>query len=258
MKILEIFMVNVGKRNRKYAKCQCECGKIFELRYDSLGKTKSCGCLKKEQDKINLIKNHKHKLSHTKIWRIYFNMKSRCYNTKNRAYANYGGRGITVCDEWLNSFENFVEWSFNNGFEDLPEISIDRIDNNLGYSPDNCRWVNAKMQARNRRSNVIINYEDEKYTGVELSEKLNIPYSRIISRVSRGNDVSEITSKKYLKSYYKNSGEKSKKSKLKENEVLEIRELYSHGKSLSDLSNMYKVHKSTIHAIVKRRNWKFV
>ena len=100
-----------GKRMRYYWKCKCICGNIKEVRTDCLtsGLVQSCGCLKVEQDKINLTAFHRHKLSNTHIWYVYYGMLSRCYNSKNKSYKNYGGRGIEVCEEWRNSFDKFVE-----------------------------------------------------------------------------------------------------------------------------------------------------
>lgn len=153
-----------------------------EVRTDCLtsGLVKSCGCLKKDQDKINLTKYHKHKLSHTKLWDTYYGMKSRCYDKTDKRYSDYGGRGIEICPEWLENFENFVSWSLKNGFDD--NLQIDRIDNDSGYSPQNCRWISIKENCRNRRSNVMIEYQGKMITLVELSEILNIPYKTAYSK----------------------------------------------------------------------------
>ena len=174
--------VESGNRERYYWRCKCDCGNEKEVRTDCLtsGLVKSCGCLKKDQDKINLTKYHKHKLSHTKLWDTYYGMKSRCYDKTDKRYSDYGGRGIEICPEWLENFENFVSWSLENGFDD--NLQIDRIDNDSGYSPQNCRWVSIKENCRNRRSNVMIEYQGKMITLVELSEILNIPYKTAYSK----------------------------------------------------------------------------
>ena len=174
--------VKSGKRERYYWQCKCDCGREKEVRTDCLtsGLVRSCGCMKKEQDRINLTKFHRHKLSHTKLWDAYYDMKSRCYNENNHRYNDYGGRGITICKEWLDSFDSFAEWSFSHGFK--KDLQIDRIDNNSGYSPENCRWVTPKENCRNRRSNVMVEYNGKMITLVELSEILNIPYKTAYSK----------------------------------------------------------------------------
>ena len=136
--------------------------------------------MKKEQDKTNLTANHSHKLSHTPLWGAYYDMRARCYNPKGLCYPRYGGRGVTVCDEWRDNPSAFFEWALSNGYES--GLEIDRIDNEKGYSPENCRWVTRKENCRNRRSNVMIEHEGELITLVELSERLGIPYRTAYSR----------------------------------------------------------------------------
>lgn len=136
------------KRGMKVYKCQCECGNIVSVIGVNLthGFTKSCGCYHKDRASEA---NKTHGESHTKLYYVWQDMRKRCTNPNHHAYEYYGGRGITVCDEWLNSYEAFQEWALNNGYEQ--GLTIDRENNNEGYSPDNCRWVTMLVQSHNQR-----------------------------------------------------------------------------------------------------------
>lgn len=177
--------VQKANRTRYYWLCQCDCGNEKEVRTDCLtsGLVQSCGCIKKEQDRINLTKFHRHKMSSTRIYHIWQKMKDRCLNPKVKSYVNYGGRGIKICDEWL-VFDNFGNWAVSHGYDD--NLQIDRINNNKGYSPDNCRWISVKENCRNRRSNVVVEYQGESVTLIELAEKTNISYGCLHARYSKG------------------------------------------------------------------------
>lgn len=126
----------------------------------------------------------KHGKYHTRLYRIYSNMKKRCYNSNMINYKNYGGRGIKVCNEWLDNFMTFYDWAMDNGYRD--DLTIDRIDINGNYEPANCRWLTYKQQANNRRNNVYLTYDGKTQTMKEWADELNIPYSRINCRHRRG------------------------------------------------------------------------
>ena len=171
-------------RKTKYI-CQCDCGNVKVVRADTLlnGGCKSCGCLKKEQDKINLTKHYSHQKSGTRIYEIWCGMKKRCFNKNNARYWDYGGRGITVCDEWKNSFQSFYDWAMSNGYQE--NLSIDRIDNNGNYCPENCKWSTNKEQCNNRRSNIKITIGNSTRTLVEWCEIFEVDYQKARMRYCR-------------------------------------------------------------------------
>ena len=175
------------KTFRTYWLCKCECGNktIVSQSHLHIGKTKSCGCLIKQNGK------RKHNLCKSRIYRIYSRMKNVCYYKNSKDYMKYGGRGIDICEEWLgeNGLMNFYNWSIKNGYdEDLSpqECSIDRIDNNKGYSPNNCRWTTLKVQQNNTRRNHFICYNGINQTVAQWAEKLNMKYSTLHERLRKG------------------------------------------------------------------------
>lgn len=167
-----------NSRGRAMWLCKCECGKEKIISSDNLtqGKTKSCGCAKFESH------NKKHGLTKTDIHNKWISMRQRCNDKNHKSYSRYGAIGINVCEEWNNSFEEFAKWSFKNGYKD--GLSLDRIDNNQGYYPDNCRWVEWKKQCNNRSSNILIEYNGEIKTLKEWQEILNFDYNLVNERIS--------------------------------------------------------------------------
>ena len=120
----------------------------------------------------------------TRIHNEWRSMKRRCYSKEQKGYKDYGGRGITVCDEWLHDFQAFYDWAMANGYDD--NLTLDRIDSNGNYEPSNCRWVSQKVQQNNRRNNHYITYNGKTQTAKQWAEELNINYSTIITRLNRG------------------------------------------------------------------------
>ena len=171
--------------------CICDCGNTVIVRSDCLrsGNTKSCGCYAKElfmeYRKTNNFSVHKG--YGTRLYRIWSSMKGRCYNKNHKYYKHYGGRGITICEEWKKDFSLFREWSYSNGYKE--DMSIDRIDNDKGYFPDNCRYIYYKDQPKNRRSNHIVTINGEEMTASECSRKYNIPLSTVIFRANKNRDI---------------------------------------------------------------------
>ena len=115
----------------------------------------------------------------SRLYHIYTSMKQRCTNENNKSFHRYGGRGITVCNEWLLNPDAFIAWALDSGYNDT--LTIDRIDNDKSYSPDNCRWVSAAVQNRNRRSNVMIRFQGNNMTLTEACQSSGIKYDAVRS-----------------------------------------------------------------------------
>ena len=176
------------KDGRQQFFCVCECGKELVVLGKSLksGNTKSCGCYRHE---AGIVANTTHGMSKTHIYRIWASMKDRCFRPKNTNFQRYGGRGITVCQEWL-SFENFWDWAKNNGYKE--GLSIDRINANGNYEPSNCRWITMCEQASNKRSNVFFTFNGETHTMKQWSEITGINYYTMQNRYKAGKTIDEI------------------------------------------------------------------
>lgn len=178
-------------------KCRCDCGRETVVPAGRLrnGITKSCGCQKHKSGKEHW--NYKHGECGTRIYKIWEGIKKRCYTPSFKDYAIYGGKGIKMCNEWTgeNGYENFREWALSHGYDEKANSSdctIDRIDVNGDYSPENCRWVNATQQANNRTTSRYITYHGETHTIAEWARILNVPYGRIQSRLYLGWSPEEI------------------------------------------------------------------
>ena len=177
------------KNGTKIYKCLCDCGNYTNVIGTQLrnGKTKSCGCLRVS---ISGQNNATHRKTHTRLYNIYKGMIRRCYNKNDKDYPNYGGRGITVCNEWRNDFMSFYNWAMVNGYDD--NLTIDRIDVNWNYEPSNCRWITQYEQQNNRTNNLIVFYNGKKQTLTKWIKELGLKnsYSTISKRLMNyGYDV---------------------------------------------------------------------
>jgi hypothetical protein len=180
-----------NNKSKWKALCNCSCGNIKEipLRYiTGNGRlVKSCGCTRKINTQPMLIKECK------RLYNVYYGMLNRCYNKTNHAYKDYGGRGIVVYCKWRGDFEIFRKWALSSGYAD--GLSIDRIDVNGSYYPDNCRWADMKTQSRNKRNTIRVTYEGEEKVLLDLAERFNISADLLYQRVvGRGMPIEEALS----------------------------------------------------------------
>lgn len=176
-RLTALYKLHNYHNRRVYWLCVCECGNLIEVSGTNL-KTKqvtSCDCLRKEITRSTHKTHDKYKSRLYKIWQ---DMKCRCNDITHKYY---GGRGIAVCDEWKNDFQAFYDWSMANGYND--NLTIDRVDVNGNYEPNNCRWANAKQQARNRSNTKYITYKGDTKTLAEWCDTLNINYFTAYHRI---------------------------------------------------------------------------
>lgn len=162
--------------------CKCDCGNFGICKGADLktGNTKSCGCLHKEMASKS---NKKHGLYKTKLYRVWHAMKDRCYNHNDKKYTNYGGRGITVCNQWKYNFADFYSWAISNGYKE--GLSIDRINNNGNYEPSNCRFADVYTQANNKTTNTFLTYKGESKTLSQWARETGIDNDTIKWRIKR-------------------------------------------------------------------------
>jgi hypothetical protein len=170
-----------------YYNCQCDCGNKKVMRNNTIKIAKSCGCYR-------LDKMTKHNECKKRLYRIWIRMRSRCFNLNNHAYEEYGGRGITVCKEWLKSYEEFRDWALSHGYAD--NLTIDRIDVNGNYEPSNCRWATMKVQSNNKRNNKLLTFNGVTHTAAQWSDILGYPRRLIYVRLHRGWTVEKTLSSK--------------------------------------------------------------
>lgn len=172
----------VGKNGKgEYLwECVCDCGNRRTVNVSNLllGRSTSCGCSRST-----------HGMTNSSLFNVWRSMKERCINPNYPNYKNYGGRGITVCSKWLDSFEAFYQWAIHSGYE--KGLQIDRTDNEKGYSPDNCRWVTALQNENNRRNNHLMTCDGETHTLAEWSRITGMPSTTIVTRLHRGKTIEE-------------------------------------------------------------------
>ena len=179
---------HVSKSGSKSAlwRCVCECGKEVDVITSNLTtwNSKSCGCLNRE---LSIERFTTHGGRRTRLYRIYSNMLSRCYNENATSFKRYGAVGISVCDEWRHSFENFQTWALSVGYDERGgyDCTLDRIDVHGNYSPDNCRWATAKQQSNNRSNTIYLEYNGEKKSMSEWAEEIGIGYHTLYARICR-------------------------------------------------------------------------
>ena len=199
-RLTAIERVESDKSGRIRWKCLCDCGKETIVAATRLrnGKSVSCGCYQKE---VVRAQNLTHGQTQQKpgerripkIYRTWANMKTRCNNPNTPYYSRYGGRGIKVCPEWADSFEAFYSWAMSHGYDDTKEI--DRIDNDGGYTPENCRWVSRERNANNKRNNLIIEMDGVVHTAAEWAKITGISIKAIYTRHADGKPPEEILRK---------------------------------------------------------------
>ena len=184
--IEEFYKKDHKVHNLWYARCKCDCGnerEVYKYSLTAKSPTTSCGCRLKE---IHENRFHtKHNMGNTSLYNRWVGMKGRCYNSNNKKYKNYGARGIQVCGEWLDSFENFYSWAIQNGYND--RLTLDRIDVNRDYEPNNCRWVDMITQENNRTNNRIVHYNGNEYTLFDLSQISKVGYKTLHQRIYQYN-----------------------------------------------------------------------
>ena len=189
---LKVVKLNIDKstKRRKYYDCICSCGKLKTILRDNLvsGKTQSCGCLQKESAVLSINRNRPygefHGESKTRLYSVYRNMINRCVNKNVPEFIHYGGRRIQVCSEWRRSYVNFKNWAIINGYKD--GLTIDRINNNGNYEPNNCRWVDMKTQSNNRRTNKMIEINGIVKTQAQWCEEYGISRQVFANNLKKG------------------------------------------------------------------------
>lgn len=192
-------LVVLGQASRsRYWVCQCDCGRQKEIFSTNLtgGLTASCNCARTEQHRARLLRHGdtarvNGTVRHTKEFQAWYGAKYRCFNPRDGGYKRYGGRGITMCEEWRNDYAAFLR---DMGRAPTKKHSLDRIDVNGPYAPGNCRWATDSEQQNNRRSNRYLSYAGRVVTLAQLAAETGVKASTLISRLDRGWSVDEAVS----------------------------------------------------------------
>lgn len=177
-----------GERGEEWL-CKCDCGnELVVLKKNLLnGNTQSCGCTRALSNASRLTT---HGAKNTKLYAIWCSMKDRCTRNNNKDFEHYGGRGIKVCEEWMRDFSAFRDWAIESGYNQ--NLTIDRINVNGNYCPDNCRWVDWNTQANNRTNSIYIEYNGETHTCAEWSKITGINYYTLRNRMKAGMNIDDI------------------------------------------------------------------
>lgn len=182
-----MLVVEEREKNGKYGDamwlCLCDCGNKVVVRAGDLrrGSTQSCGCL---QRRLSSERKTKHGLSKTRLHRIWSKMLERCYNAKHKHYHRYGGRGIAICDEWRDDFKAFYAWAMSHGYSD--NLTIDRIDNDGNYTPQNCRWVTLREQQNNKGNNHLVTMNGKTQNVTQWCNELGVNRTYVYKRLKKG------------------------------------------------------------------------
>ncbi len=190
-----------NKRREALWKCRCDCGTFKEVTSYNLrkGMTQSCGCLRKETTS-EMFRGNKTCMTHgrygTRLYRIWAGMKHRCSpSCSKREFDSYYGKGIRVCNEW-NDFAVFAEWALKSGYSD--ELSIDRINNDGNYEPENCRWATIETQINNRSNSKYVTYRGETLTVAQWERKIGMNRGSLRGFLERGKTIEEIMKERGL------------------------------------------------------------
>lgn len=206
------------QHNRFMYLCKCDCGNYCVVDKTNLnrGDIISCGCYRYTEECRRKIGNgrRRHGKCTESIYSIWQNMKNRCFNSNLKAYKNYGGRGITVCDAWKNDFNKFLEWAESNGYKD--GLSIERIDVNGNYCPENCTWIPLKVQAKNKRNTRLITYKGETHCLVDWAEKLGMNRGTLRRRLTETDwNIEEVFTKALRETHLRNITYKGKTQSIR-------------------------------------------
>lgn len=243
-----LIVLSLYKKTDKHTwfKCICDCGNTSIVIQNNIrkGTTQSCGCLQSERASIA---NWKHGENGSSEYNTWSSIKDRCYNKNNDRYADWGGRGIRVCERWLDENDGFKNFLFDMGRKPSPSHSIDRFPNNEGdYEPTNCRWATVPQQNRNKRSNIWIEYDGKKMILADWATYFGVTYSTLKEHLSK-KDISDVVK------FYKN---KKTGRKLSDSDVVEIRRRVIDGEYQSDLAKIFKVSHGLINSIVNYKIYK--
>lgn len=222
----------------------CTCGEKFTRILSNVRNRGSAGCDECCKT-LSILSKRTHGLSKHKLYKTYRGMISRCTNPSHPCYQRYGGRGIKVCDRWLESFENFLE---DVGEKTSERYTLDRIDNDGNYEPSNCRWATQKQQCNNFSANHIISYGDKEYTLTMLAEKLGIKQNTLTYRLKRGWSIEEAVAGKRKEKF-----KQPYKDFLSEDEFIKMLEcIYVNKYQIRDTANTFGVSESNLSRIVRR------